>query len=195
MSKLSAFTVARHLSQYNTPLADFAASKPEFTHFVVGAYIFSSLSNPRPRTLLLQRSLSDSYGGFWENPGGSVEPTDATLLDGVAREVLEETGLHVSSVLDLVCVDTWVSIKPDSVRQVAKFSYVVEVHETIDGGGWMERVRLDQDEHRALMWATEEQVRKGVEGEGLLRFVNEQGRNHLRAFGGLDGRHLHMKNG
>lgn len=183
MDKPSTFIVPPHLAQYNTPLADFAATKPEFNYFVVGAYIFSTSNKPnsRPLALLLQRSFSDSYGGYWENPGGSVESTDKTLLEAVVREVFEETGLHVSKFLDLVCVDQWVSVKPDRVRKVAKFSFVTEVYEVVDEG-WMDRVVLDDQEHQAIVWATEEQVREGVEKGGMLKFINEQGKNLLRAF-------------
>ncbi|RJE23943.1 NUDIX domain protein [Aspergillus sclerotialis] len=183
MNKPTTFIVPGHLAQYNTPLSTFAATKPEFNYFVVGAYIFSTSHQPNtnPLALLLQRSFSDSYGGYWENPGGSVEPTDKTLLEGVAREVLEETGLHISKFLDLVCVDQWVSVKPDRVRKVAKFSFITEVYEAADEG-WMDRVVLDDQEHQAIMWATEEQVREGVEKGGALKFVNEQGKNLLRAF-------------
>lgn len=182
---MSHFTVPNHLTKYNLPLSTFIASNPEFTDFVVGAYIFTSCSTSHhPLTLLLQRSLTDSYGGFWESPGGSVEPSDASLLHAVAREVLEETGLHVAGFVDLVCVDRWTSVKIDRVKKVAKFSFVVEVQEALegDGDGWMDRVVMDEDEHQDLTWATEERVREGVEAEGMLKFINEQGRNLLRAF-------------
>ena len=184
MTKTSTFIVPPHLAEYNTPLADFVATKPEFNYFVVGAYIFAKPHplNPEFHTLLLQRAFSDSYGGYWENPGGSVEPTDATLLDAVARELVEETGLHVSKFVDLVCVDQWLSVKPDRVTKVAKFSFVVEVYEAADEG-WMDRVILDDQEHRAITWAMEEEVREGIEGVEELKFIDEQGRSLLRAFG------------
>ncbi|PYH95654.1 hypothetical protein BO71DRAFT_482697 [Aspergillus ellipticus CBS 707.79] len=61
-----------------------------------------------PKTLLLQRSPHDSYPYHWEGPGGGIEPAqDATLLDGAAREVFEETGLRVVRFVDVVAVDRW----------------------------------------------------------------------------------------
>ena len=60
--------------------------------------------------LLLQRSLSDSYGGYWEAPAGGVDATiDGTILEATAREVREESGLNVSRFVDLVAVDEWTS--------------------------------------------------------------------------------------
>jgi 8-oxo-dGTP diphosphatase len=47
--------------------------------------------------LLMVRNVR--RGGFedWTTPGGVVDADDATLLDGLAREVLEETGLRVTA--------------------------------------------------------------------------------------------------
>ncbi|KAH6603507.1 nudix domain [Trichoderma cornu-damae] len=50
----------------------------------------------RPRVLLLRRSPADSYPLKWEAPGGSVDASDASLLDAAARELWEETGLRES---------------------------------------------------------------------------------------------------
>ncbi len=46
--------------------------------------------------LLLVRN--ERRGGFsdWSTPGGVIDADDATVLDGLTREVYEETGLRVS---------------------------------------------------------------------------------------------------
>lgn len=47
------------------------------------------------RFLLLQRSSDDSHNaGLWEFPGGKVDAGEE-LIDGLTREVLEETGLLI----------------------------------------------------------------------------------------------------
>ena len=51
------------------------------------------------RALLIRRG-SDPLRGEWSIPGGMLEVGE-TLVEGVARELLEETGLHVK-VLDLI---------------------------------------------------------------------------------------------
>ncbi|KAI9373349.1 NUDIX hydrolase domain-like protein [Aspergillus egyptiacus] len=209
-SKLN-YTVAPHLSEFTLPFPTFRTTRPDLTDYVGGALIFSrtartksnqegeektkeensdgsSASQPL-RVLLLQRSYDDSWGGHWEGPGGSCDPEDATLLDGVAREVLEETGLHVSRFVDLVAVDRWVRTRPDRVQVAAKFTFIVEVQEArpavsvkdtgsgedglpadkLDDGRvveglerrWEERVTLDPAEHRAFEWVTEEDIREG----------------------------------
>ncbi|KAL4891496.1 NUDIX hydrolase domain-like protein [Aspergillus ambiguus] len=183
--------VPPHLFDFTLPLPEFSATRPDLTDFVVGGLVFSkafpSDPNQEPRVLLLQRSESDSFPGFWEGPGGLCETTDESILAGTAREVLEETGLHVCGVVDLVAVDEWVREKPDRVHRVAKFTFLVEVEEELPSTGlarWEEGVLLQPDEHQAFAWATETEVRDALEaGTGSrYRFVGVQGQNMLTAF-------------
>jgi len=45
--------------------------------------------------LLLVKNRRRNGAHDWSTPGGVVDPTDASILDGLAREVAEETGLVV----------------------------------------------------------------------------------------------------
>ncbi len=60
----------------------------EFT--VAGALVES------PEGLLLVRNVRRNGLTDWSTPGGVIDPTDATLRAGLAREVEEETGLRVT---------------------------------------------------------------------------------------------------
>ncbi|PYI05527.1 hypothetical protein BO78DRAFT_430457 [Aspergillus sclerotiicarbonarius CBS 121057] len=194
--------ISPHLTTpYTLPLSTFTTTHyPHCTTFIVGAYIFTTPSpspsptnsTPQPQTLLLLRSPTDSYPLHWENPGGSTDPSDPTLLAALAREVFEETGLPVTKVVDLVAVDEWTRVRRGRGVREMKWSFLVEV-----GGGdgeegdWEERVKLAPEEHCAWSWVGEEDIRKVVEGgEGIdadgeghrLRFIGDQGRNLLKAF-------------
>lgn len=57
---------------------------------------------PAPRLLLVQRAATDAFPNLWEIPGGSSEATDLTIFHSVAREVLEETGLHLKRIVQQV---------------------------------------------------------------------------------------------
>ena len=195
------YTVAPHLAYFNVPLAHFAAARPEFEAFGVGGYIFSQdAEQPTspPRVLLLQRAFTDSMPGCWEGPGGASEPEeDKTLLDGVVREVLEEAGLHVSRIVELVSVDGWTHKRRDGQTiRIAKYSFIVDVHEAVrelPGGNSQAvhydeiPVRLEASEHQAYDWAVEEDVRASMEpntGKYSLPIPSRghQGPNILRAF-------------
>ena len=46
------------------------------------------------RLLIAQRLPNDSFGGFWEFPGGKLAPGE-TMENGLAQEILEELGVRV----------------------------------------------------------------------------------------------------
>lgn len=202
------YTIAPHLEYFNIPFTDFIAARPEFDAFGVGGFIFdratspptSEAGSPPPRMLLLQRALTDSMPGCWEGPGGAAEPDeDGTLLDGVVREVAEETGLHVSRIVELVAVDVWVHTRRSNGEKIriAKYSFIVEVYEAMrqldDGTAQVVPideipVRVEATEHRAFDWAVEEDVKDSFQtGKGKyelpLPSVGHQGPNILKAFG------------
>lgn len=188
------YTVAPRLQYFNIPLADFIAARPEFESFGVGGYIFSQDESATPHVLLLQRALTDSMPGCWEGPGGAFEPgVDGTLLDGVAREVLEETGLHVSRVVELVAVDSWTHARRNGSKfRIAKYSFIVEVYESVRQSEARPvpreeiSVQLMASEHQAFDWATEEDVRRSLHGDGKYQLpppsTGHSALNILRSF-------------
>jgi 8-oxo-dGTP diphosphatase len=54
------------------------------------------LIKPNGDVLLGQRPAGKPYPGYWEFPGGKVEPDEA-ILDALKREFVEELGLHIES--------------------------------------------------------------------------------------------------
>ncbi|KAJ6105031.1 hypothetical protein N7486_003720 [Penicillium sp. IBT 16267x] len=197
------YTVAPHLAYFDILSAEFTASRPEFEGFGVGGFIFSQHANATgyesqpaspPRTLLLKRALTDSMPGCWEGPGGSHEAEeDGTLLDGVVREVLEETGLHVSRIVELVAADGWTHKRREDGRfiRIVKYSFIVEVHEAmreVSGVSQMVHhddlpVVLEVGAHDAFEWATEEDVQASLQsGTGGSKFTPFAGPNLARAF-------------
>lgn len=97
----------RHLT---VSLSRFLSANPQYTSLVVAACIFaprhdatllrSGSSSSAPRLLLVQRATTErAFPNRWEIPGGSSESTDPTVLHSLAREVFEETGLHLTRVV------------------------------------------------------------------------------------------------
>ena len=54
------------------------------------------LIKPNGDVLLAQRPQGKPYAGYWEFPGGKVEP-DESILDALKREFLEELGINILS--------------------------------------------------------------------------------------------------
>jgi 8-oxo-dGTP diphosphatase len=61
-----------------------------------------------PDGLLLVRNERRGGRSDWTTPGGVIDDDDATLLDGLTREVEEETGLRVTAwegpLYEVVCI-------------------------------------------------------------------------------------------
>ena len=61
-----------------------------------------------PDGLLLVRNVRRGGRSDWSTPGGVIDAEDATLLEGLTREVQEETGLRVTRwegpLYEVVCV-------------------------------------------------------------------------------------------
>jgi hypothetical protein len=47
---------------------------------------------------------------------------------------------------------------------------------------WEDGVKLEQAEHQAFEWATEEEVRESLESQGKYKFLKDQGWNLLKGF-------------
>ena len=78
------------------------------------------------RALLIRRG-AEPLRGQWSIPGGTLELGES-LQEGVARELLEETGLHVQ-VLDLIEVFDRIYVEPalggGGTLKNPKFHYVI----------------------------------------------------------------------
>jgi 8-oxo-dGTP pyrophosphatase MutT (NUDIX family) len=88
---------------YATTLAEpFSRDEPE-AHFTASAVL---VDDAGARTLLVHHGKS----GAWFQPGGHIEPGDATLGEAALREAREETGLDVRlHALGLLDVDVhWI---------------------------------------------------------------------------------------
>lgn len=99
---------------------------------VVGAVI-----QDQDRVLILKRPATDFMGGIWELPSGKVEPGE-TLDQAIRREVLEETGLVVTSVRSYLGSFDYQS---GSGKRSRQYNFTVDT-------GQPEPVRLtEHDEH------------------------------------------------
>ena len=89
------------------------------------------------RVLLVRRSAWDSMPGLWELPGGKIDG-DEPVLEGLARELDEETGLMLA---DSELLSTRDMISPRG-RSGREFVYLVSA---------IGAVELS-DEHDAFAW-------------------------------------------
>ena len=99
------------------------------------------------KILLVRRATHDYLGGNYELPGGGVDEGE-TITEGASREVKEETGLTVSSVVTTFDGFDYSTNRKPSVRQV---NFLVRV----EPGD----VKLQPEEHDAYLWVGPEDIK------------------------------------
>ena len=129
------------LKHLTIPLKEFLHNHPQYACLAVGAFIFApahqvTSSSPETtssvsRLLIVQRAASEkSFPTLWEVPGGSSEHSDPTILHSVAREVFEETGLHLTRLVRQIGKGVEFSVgRSGGPERWLKLSFEVEVTE------------------------------------------------------------------
>ncbi|KAJ4855299.1 NUDIX domain-containing protein [Trichoderma breve] len=174
-----------------------ATSNPPIDHLMTSVMVLRqshshshSQNKLPPQILLLRRHPADSYPLKWEPPGGSIDPSDITVLSAAARELHEETNLSNPH------FHTWVAmareLNTEEASRMKNWGVLPEeelardVDVKIDGEGNVVRVttfletkdvwgkmnfvatvdegaevEIDPEEHVEWGWFTEEEVRRG----------------------------------
>lgn len=190
------FTFSPSLAHHNITPAAYFASNPSTHVLATGVAVFGRSHSGTDHLLLVQRSPHDSYPNLWEVPGGSVDLTGETILEAAARELKEEAGLTVRRFVAEMWRARFSTGRGERERWWDKFTFVAEVAEGAPGktdeavheASKMSevdligaKVKLDENEHQAWLWASEEDVRNDRCGDVALRFVNERQKNNMLA--------------
>lgn len=194
------------LSHLAIPLETFLKENPKYHMLAVGAFIFTSPDQKPPRFLLVQRAATElSFPNLWEVPGGSSEFSDPTVLHSVAREVFEETGLHLTRFIRQI--GKGIEFINSRKKQCLKLSFEIQVAElsktreelvkdmeltstavasTVDNAASPTDfipITLDPEEHQNYTWVTEDELKKHTLTTGPYPLVTEDQRQmFLQAF-------------
>lgn len=157
------------LGHHAIPLVDYSSTRPLIAGLCIGALIFRfATPTSTPQILLIKRaSTNKSFANCWEIPGGSVEKSDVNILEGVVREVWEETGLRVKRFVRQVWdakggVDGGggeVEFLGGRGERWCKLCFLVEVGEG--------EVVVDREEHQDWGWYGRSEI-------GALEMVSKQ---------------------
>lgn len=131
--------VSPHLSELISELEQ-EAIKDGIQKRVVGAVIAV-----RGKILVMIRSESDEFlAGYTEIPGGGVDGQE-NLIEALCREMLEETGMEPSRVVDYLSSFDYISGSGKKTRQ---FNFLVTPKN--------EEVALNPEEHSSYSWVSPE---------------------------------------
>lgn len=101
----------------------------------------------RPKRALTKKFLP----GLWELPGGHIDFGE-DIVEGLKREVLEETGMHIS-VGDPFAVFTYTNeIKGSHSIEVAYFAKFLDP---------LDQIKIDPEDHSEYQWTAESELDDG----------------------------------
>ncbi|KND88871.1 hypothetical protein TOPH_06469 [Tolypocladium ophioglossoides CBS 100239] len=171
------------LAMYDVSIPDYFLANSSISGLIVGAVVFGG-----DHVLLIQRAASDFAPLMWEIPGGTCEAQrDPTVLHSLARELWEETGLHLRCIKKLIDeVDFGDDRKPGFTWR--KVTFEVEVEEGHGLGPAESKhaitaiVKLDPNEHQDWGWASKKNVEQGKWERGQLQSLELQHATILAAF-------------
>lgn len=118
------------------------AAADNVTHFATGIAVFQ-----RGKLLVVRRVAEDDFlGGAWELPGGGVDDGE-TIEHGAIRELLEETGLAVKTVITTFEGFDYTTPTKPKVHQI---NFKVSVHPG--------DITLEPNEHDEYRWIAADEI-------------------------------------
>ncbi|KAJ4392377.1 hypothetical protein N0V85_007107 [Neurospora sp. IMI 360204] len=161
------------LHQFGVSLETYLMTNPTLKGVIVSAVVLH-----RDHILLIQRAATDGFPNLWETPGGGVDFADETLSHALARELLEETGLVLKDVMELL--DQLEFEGASGEGRYRKLTFLV----CVEGPRGLQEhphVVLDPMEHQDFMWVSKDDLRTGFCGQREIQFAYSGQRETLFA--------------
>jgi len=98
------------------------------------------------RVLITQRPAGKHLEGFWEFPGGKLQPGE-TPPDGLRREMVEELGIEVT---DMQCIDQVIHPYPELEAKIRLQFFRCQ---------WLSG-KLTAKDHQNFIWASAKDLRE-----------------------------------
>jgi len=102
--------------------------------------------------LLLQ--TNERRGKFWQNVTGKIENGE-TFEEGGLREAIEESGLKIESIVDIVDLGLTYEFVDQRERNVREKSFLIICDKKWD-------ITIDSKEHQDFKWVDQKEIEEGI---------------------------------
>lgn len=104
--------------------------------------------------LLLLLQTNKKRGEFWQNITGKVEK-DETFEEGALREAIEETGMKVDMMVDMLDLGLQYDFVDQWKRKVHEKTFLIIVDKKFD-------IKMDPSEHEDYKWVRLDKIHDGI---------------------------------
>jgi 8-oxo-dGTP diphosphatase len=183
MSPIASQDVKAILAQTRTQWLRHRASKGDrFDKLVIGAAVFRQTNTSDDfQLLIIRRAANESYyPNCFEMPSGKVDDGE-TIGEAIARELFEETGLTLSSVLAQIPEITYTTEKIvlHGGREVQVVKTACQLNFAVETTG--DVIELNEEEHSEWKWATVEEM-AALQMTGLMRECTKEALEWAEAY-------------
>jgi lipoyl(octanoyl) transferase len=106
--------------------------------------VLAALDQQRQSVVFLLLQTNQRRGEFWQNVTGKVEDGES-FEEGALREAIEETGLKIESIVDIIDLNIIHEFTDQRGRKVEEKSFLIILDHSWD-------VKLDPKEHMSCKW-------------------------------------------
>jgi dihydroneopterin triphosphate diphosphatase len=108
--------------------------------------VLAVIDHDRQSFTFLLLKTNKKRGEFWQNVTGKIEANE-TYEEGALREAIEETGLKIDSIVDILDLNLEHDFIDNRKRAVHEKSFLIVLDQAWD-------VKIDSKEHQEFKWVT-----------------------------------------
>ncbi len=112
--------------------------------------VIATLDSERQSFTFLLMQTNEKRGEFWQNVTGKINETE-TFEEGGLREAIEETGLKIESIIDMIDLKISHDFIDERKRNCHEKSFLLILESKWD-------VKIDPKEHKDFRWVPMEEI-------------------------------------
>lgn len=116
--------------------------------------ILAAIDEPSQSFQFLLLQTNERRGKFWQNVTGRIEKGE-TFEEGGLREAIEESGLKIESIVDIVDLGLTYEFVDQRERNVREKSFLIICDNKWD-------ITIDPKEHQDFKWVDQKEIEEGI---------------------------------
>ncbi|WPU65883.1 NUDIX domain-containing protein [Peredibacter starrii] len=116
--------------------------------------VLAALDQPSHKFQFLLMRTNERRGGFWQNVTGKLEDNE-TYEEGGLREAIEETGLNIETIMDMLNLGLKYEFTDQRERKCHEECFLIILDQK-----W--EVKIDSHEHQDFKWVGIDEIHRDI---------------------------------